>query len=150
MNPGTGRILCGIVRYHVLAQVPTFLKSLFQQAEIGRSRSSVLNPLQWTLAILGGVLLLMLIFHPPEFYTKCVLFLFMACVVLILVAYLIFIRIDPDALRSEHYSLSKMAIERGLVGDSLSGLFNPASLSGQLVQTPQLIEPRESDSETSE
>lgn len=29
---------------------------------------------------------------------------------------------NPDALRSESYSLSKMAIERGLVGDSISGV----------------------------
>lgn len=31
----------------------------------------------------------------------------------------------PDALRSESYSLSKMAIEKGLVGDNLLGLSDP-------------------------
>ena len=29
---------------------------------------------------------------------------------------------DPDYLRSERFSLSKLAIERGLYGDSLTGL----------------------------
>ena len=29
---------------------------------------------------------------------------------------------NPDALRSEHYSLSKLAMEKGLLGDSVRGL----------------------------
>ncbi|MEO5707274.1 MAG: hypothetical protein ABIT10_09485 [Alteraurantiacibacter sp.] len=37
-------------------------------------------------------------------------------------AYVFFAVKDPDALRSEKYKLHKMAIEQGLVGDSLMGL----------------------------
>lgn len=37
-------------------------------------------------------------------------------------AFVHFARKDPDALRSESFGLSKLRIERGLVGDSRAGL----------------------------
>lgn len=39
-----------------------------------------------------------------------------------IVAYRHFMRHDPDALRSEDFSIQKLAIERGLVGDSDIGI----------------------------
>ncbi len=38
-----------------------------------------------------------------------------------MLSYLYFMFKDPDALRSENYSLEKLAIQRGLAGDSTSG-----------------------------
>jgi hypothetical protein len=46
-------------------------------------------------------------------------------VVLYLFAYIFFMFRDPDALRSERYSIQKMAIEKGLIGDDLHGLLEP-------------------------
>lgn len=37
--------------------------------------------------------------------------------------YLYFAVKDPDALRSEKFTLSKMAIEKNLIGDNTAGLF---------------------------
>jgi hypothetical protein len=95
---------------------------LLQQANIGQSRSSVLNPLQWMLVILVFGLGICLLFHAPVWLV--VLFAVMVALVLVLflLAYLYFARVNPDALRSEQFSLSKLAIEKGLVGDSLAGL----------------------------
>jgi hypothetical protein len=42
------------------------------------------------------------------------------------VAYVFFALTDSDALRSEKYKLQKIAIEHGLLGDSVTGLFDPA------------------------
>jgi hypothetical protein len=39
-----------------------------------------------------------------------------------LVSYVHFMRHDPDALRSERYSLGKLAINRGVAGDNLAGI----------------------------
>jgi hypothetical protein len=39
-----------------------------------------------------------------------------------LIAYAYFATKTPDALRSERFYLQKLAIKRGLVGDSLTGL----------------------------
>jgi hypothetical protein len=37
-------------------------------------------------------------------------------------AYIFFMVKDPDALRSESYSLQKLALQKGLFGDSIQGL----------------------------
>lgn len=41
---------------------------------------------------------------------------------LVIIAYVYFMLNDPDALRSETYSLAKTAIEKNFLGDSLTGL----------------------------
>jgi hypothetical protein len=43
-----------------------YLDSIYKQAGIGQSRSSVLNPLQWMLVILVGGLALSLGLHAPS------------------------------------------------------------------------------------
>ena len=43
--------------------------------------------------------------------------------VVLFVAYIFFMARDPDALRSETYVLKKIAIEKGLIGDSTLGTF---------------------------
>jgi hypothetical protein len=98
------------------------LQSLLKQAHIGQSKTSVVNPLQWTLVILVFALLAVTIAHGVEwliiFFTVAIgVFL-----LLLLGAYLFFMLKDPAALRSETYSLVKTAIEKRVVGDSLTGL----------------------------
>jgi hypothetical protein len=43
-------------------------------------------------------------------------------VVIYLGSYIFLLFVDRDALRSESYTLSKLAIVKGLVGDNISGL----------------------------
>jgi hypothetical protein len=45
-----------------------------------------------------------------------------------LVAYGYLLLKNPDALRSENFTLSKLAIEKGLVGDNISGLHQPPAI----------------------
>lgn len=99
------------------------LESFLRQAQVGQSRSSVINPLQWTLVIVTAALLaLTAIPHAPTG-----LIIGVACadglvLLLIVAAYVFFMLKNPDALRSETYSLAKTAIDRKLLGDSLTGL----------------------------
>jgi hypothetical protein len=51
--------------------------------------------------------------------------------ILYLVAYVYFMFKDREALRSEKYSIQRLAIEKGLIGDSLYGLFDPRSSAHQ-------------------
>jgi len=101
----------------------SYFQSLLRQADIGQSRSSVINPLQWTLVITVAALLgVALEPHAPPW-----LVIFFACFVgvvgaLLLVAYVFFMIKNPDALRSEKYSFVKTAIEKQMLGDSLTGL----------------------------
>lgn len=44
-------------------------------------------------------------------------------------AYIYCLFTDKDAIRSEKYSIQKMAIEKGIFGDSNSGVFTESHLS---------------------
>jgi hypothetical protein len=101
-----------------------YLRSLFQRADIGQSRSAITNQLQWAIVILlCGIVISWRAGIPLWVLTMEGLFLGILLLLFVCV-YIYFAITNPDALRSEHYSLSKMAIERGLVGDSVSGLID--------------------------
>ena len=97
-------------------------KSLLQQAEIGQSRSSVINPLQWAVVIILVGMLLVVLAHAPTWVLIFFAALLGLLVVLLVVAYCYFGLKNPDALRSEKFVLVKAAIEKEYAGDSLSGL----------------------------
>lgn len=101
---------------------PFSLSYLLQQANIGQSRTSVLNPIQWLLVILVAGIGICLMFHSAAWLVVLFAAMLIIGLVLFFGSYIYFVRTNPDALRSEHFSLSKLAIEKGLVGDSLSGL----------------------------
>jgi hypothetical protein len=97
-------------------------KSLLQQSEIGKSRSSVINPLQWTIVIVFVGLLAVTFEHGPPWLLIVLTCLLVAIVILLILAYIYFAIKDPDALRSEKYVLVKAALEKSYAGDNLSGL----------------------------
>jgi hypothetical protein len=98
------------------------LQALLHIARVGQSRSSVINPLQWTMVPLLFALLAVLLAHGPTWLLLFFAGLICLVVLLLLGAYIYFMIKNPDALRSETYSLARTAIEKPLLGDSLSGL----------------------------
>src|SRR6266404_2714739 len=98
------------------------LRPFLQLAQIGQARSSVINPLQWTLVILMFAVLALVIAHGPDWLLKFFAITLAVVLALLIFAYLYFMFKNPDALRSENYSLVKTAIEKRVVGDSLTGL----------------------------
>lgn len=98
-------------------------KSFLQQAQIIQSRSSVINPLQWSLVIsIAALLTTGLEPRAPRWLPIFFAVLTALIAVLLIGAYIFFMVRDPDALRSERYSLMKTAMEKHLVGDNLVGL----------------------------
>jgi hypothetical protein len=95
--------------------------SLLKLAQIGQSRSSVINPLQWTLVILLFGILALVGFRAPEWVLICFVGVFVVTFFLLGYAYVFFMYRNPAALRSEKYSLAQQFIERKLIGDSQSG-----------------------------
>jgi len=121
-----------------------YFRSLLQQAKIGYSRTSALNPVQWIFVISTGGLIGALSWHAPTW----VLILFGAfsslTIILFAYSYVFFMHKDSDALRSERYSLSKMAIEKGLLGDDIKGLLDADLAQGAATKT-RLLESGDSD-----
>lgn len=101
--------------------VEGFIAALSRSAASG-SKTTALAPLHGVLALcLGSALAAVWLQAPP-----LVVWLFVAFSGLVLIlevgAYLYLLVRDRDALRSERYSLEKMRLERGLMGDSLTGV----------------------------
>jgi hypothetical protein len=77
------------------------------------------------IGVLGSATLTTFVLHIPT-WASIVFFTFTGLSVLLyLIAYIVLMVRDPYALRSERYSIQKMAIEKGLIGDDLHGLLEP-------------------------
>ena len=100
------------------------LRELVSDALAEGSRSTALKPLHWIVAILLGGTLFGIFLDAPSWFLITLVGMFVICVLLFGYAYLVFLKKDPDALRSEIYSLRKFAIEKGLYGDNLSGMID--------------------------
>lgn len=99
-----------------------FIKALFSQSDASGSRSTILKPLMWLLiGILLGVLLT-LVFTSAELWLHIIVVcLILAATGLYFYVYCYCLRHNPDALRSESFTIRKMQIEKGVYGDSNVG-----------------------------
>ena len=75
------------------------------------SRSDVLKPLAWLIGIVAFALAAALFGHAQQWVLITLIAVLVLCVILYLGAYFYCLFFDKDALRSETYSLNKMAIE---------------------------------------
>ena len=118
--------------------LPLAFTRLLQQADESGSRSTVLKTPSWmvSVSIVGLVSASSGYIAAPSWVIGILAALVCISLGWTIWAYVYFaLRGREDALRSERYSIQKLAIEKGLVGDSLRGLFVPdsPSTSGQLI-----------------
>jgi hypothetical protein len=99
--------------------------SLREQMTATLSRSDALKPLAWVLGIQITATIALVVAHAPDWLLILMSVLLVVIVVLYCWAYTFCLLKDRDALRSERYSLHKLAIENKLIGDSLAGAFEP-------------------------
>jgi hypothetical protein len=97
------------------------MDSLLKLAQIGQSRSSVINPLQWTLVMLLIAILALAGIRVPTWMLIFFVCAFGGTLCLLFCAYLFFMFRNPAALRSEKFSLAQQVIDNRLLGDSVSG-----------------------------
>ncbi|MCG7964826.1 MAG: hypothetical protein N0E54_19150 [Candidatus Thiodiazotropha taylori] len=101
---------------------PELIRALFSQSSATGGRSSALQPLGWLTTILIAGLVLIEMWEAPDWIIITLVVLLISTVVMYLLIYLYYAIKNPDALRSEKFTLSKMAIEKNLIGDDRSGL----------------------------
>lgn len=97
--------------------------SLFHQALASGSRSTVLKPLGWLVALTLAGSISSFHFGSPSWFSNAIGVLSIISIILYFVAYVYFGITDKDSLRSERYSIQKMAIEKGFIGDDQAGFF---------------------------
>ena len=102
--------------------MPNLLHSFFSEASAKGARSTALHALQWGMAMLLISISIMAMAGAPFWILIAISSAFGLVLVTFIGAYIFLLIKNPDALRSERFTLSKMAIERGLIGDSQSGL----------------------------
>ncbi len=120
-----------------------FLKALFHQATAYGTRSTVLNPLGWLIALLLPATIGSFYFKTPTWLGVILAILSFLSVILYFFSYIYFMFKDRDALRSEKFSLQKLLIEKGFFGDDTQGLIKKEEF-----QLPQ--ERSQADSEASQ
>ena len=99
------------------------VRALFQQASAQGSRSTVLRPLGWLASICAGSLIALVEFKAAIWLLILFAIFLSVTVALYLWAYVYCLLTDKEALRTEKYSIQKMAIEKGYYGDSTVGTF---------------------------
>ncbi len=97
------------------------VSGLLESATAHGSRSTVVRPLLYVLAISFTMLLVSLPLESPMWIQVILAGALVVSFFFFVVMYLYFARKQPDALRSETFAIQRQLIERGLVGDSLSG-----------------------------
>lgn len=105
----------------------TGIKELFERSDASGSKSTILKPLSWFLSLIIGGLILLVKINAPNWII--ILFSIITCIAILLFffAFVYCLFKDRDALRSEKYSIQKMAIEKGIVGDNIVGIINNES-----------------------
>jgi hypothetical protein len=94
-------------------------------------KGSAMTPIQWIFATLIGGLVGARHAGLSESLLNVLVALVAATLLFFFAMYVIWMRLDPDALRSERYSLRKEELRRGLVGDSRTGLQRPPRRRGK-------------------
>lgn len=110
--------------------MPDFLKlvsTLQAHMSAELSRSDILRALIYPLIALLMATVAASATHADTWLKVILVVLLVANAFLYGGAYVFCLRNDRDALRSEKYSLNKMAIEHGIFGDSLRGIDNPTA-----------------------
>jgi hypothetical protein len=104
---------------------------LREQMNATLSRSDVLKPLAWLIGILTGATALFLYAKAPEWLVASLGISLLFSILSYFGSCLFCLLNDRDALRSEKYSLNKMAIQHGVFGDSIAGIIERPIIDGQ-------------------
>ncbi len=111
-----------------------FIKALLSQSDASGSKSTILKPLTWLIGILFGVLLTLAYMKADIWLTVIMVLLIIAIIILYIYVYCYCLHHNSDALRSESFSIRKMEIEKGMYGDSNTGLLERPSNNSAFIE----------------
>jgi hypothetical protein len=111
------------------------VSTLREQMNATLSRSDVLKPLAWLIGILATMTVFALFAKSPAWILVMFTIFLGLAIILYGGAYIFCLLKDRDALRSERYSLHKMAIEQGFLGDNVTGTFEDSESGLQQIKS---------------
>jgi hypothetical protein len=111
----------------------SLIRAFLEQASAQGARSNVLKPIAGILSLCMSAIVIAS-YLKLEFWVECMFAIFAGlAMALYLFSYAFCLFKDRDCLRSETYTIQKMAIERGFVGDSLTGMI-PADRDAKMLR----------------
>jgi hypothetical protein len=113
---------------------------LREQMNATLSRSDVLKPLAWLVGIIALTVVLMLTAGAPDWMLLFLVYSLVGIIILYAASYVFCLFNDRDSLRSERYSLNKMAIEHGFFGDDLTGVVEDKKGAQKLIESSGSVE----------
>ena len=93
------------------------IRNIIEHQSGSGKKSTALQPLNFLILIVGLLLILCIRIGASVYIQVIVLIALISFLFLFMTAYIYFMLTNPDALRSESFKLTKLAIERGLIGD---------------------------------
>lgn len=108
-------------------------------------KANVLNPLIWLIGTMTLMFLGALKLSAPTWILITGVILFVLIFGLFAFAYCYCLIKNPDALRSEKYSIQKIALEKGYIGDSIKGMVKNELLVESREIASSLIESNSSE-----
>jgi Flp pilus assembly protein TadB len=108
------------------------VKDFLRLADIGRSRSSILNPLQWTMVILIAAIVALQFAHAPSWLSILFATLLVLDMALFFIAYFYFMRQRPHSLRSESFDYKMSELIQRRAGEMEAGLYEEVSAVSEL------------------
>jgi hypothetical protein len=114
------------------------VSSLREQMTANLSRSDVLKPLAWLVGILATSTIAAVFGKAPSWLLVLQAVFLGGTIFLYAAAYCYCLLRDRDALRSERYSLNKMAIEHGYFGDDRTGLVDMGARATSEAGAPKI------------
>jgi Na+/pantothenate symporter len=98
------------------------IRELLHKSDASGSRSTILKPLTWFISLVIGGIILLIKIDSPNWIVIMFSIIMAFSIFVFFFAYVYCLFTDKDAIRSEKYSIQKLAIEKGLYGDSTSGI----------------------------
>lgn len=99
----------------------TGIRELLSRSDASGSKSTILKPLTWFLALIIGGILTLLKFGSPIWLTIMLAVIFAQELLYSFCLHILFDN-DRDSLRSEKFTIQKLAIEKGIMGDDVTGI----------------------------
>lgn len=99
-------------------------KELLERSDSSGSKSTILKPLAWFLSVFIGGMVLLIRVNAPSWTIIFFSIIIGLGISIFCFAFIYCLFKDRDALRSEKYSIQKMAIEKGVYGDNIVGLIH--------------------------
>lgn len=97
------------------------IKEFLQKAIVNGNKSTILLPLRWLIGLSFSATLIAVLIKAPNWMTIMFSIVSGLAIILFLYAYIYSLLNNPENLRSEKYTIQRMAIERGIFGDDIVG-----------------------------